>query len=423
MISFNRKNLFTFASIIMVGACLSAHPCLAEDELLTRARQLREVATQKKENDARLGLTEAARLAKFSPTRAAEHLKPILESIESDEQLSAEKRSSLSRMISAQIKQYERNPQPGSKNIDALTAQAEASGRLVEIEKQARENERLARSFDSIKNLRRDGQVSEANRRFDELSRQFPDNPEIKALGRIARFQDNINAESSLRSTKSDMMLAVQREILKASIPVLGEISFPDDWVEKSKRRSPGAKMSEEDRKILKAMSSPMTFSLKNEPLQSFLDVMERQFGTPLVIDQQAFQLLNITTETPISVNARGWSTRTVLKKVLADLGLAYVIKDKSINITSPERAKETMTTRAYPIGDVIGNMNFNMPNIYNQVMFMQSVQNIINSIMALDPDGWKPSGAGSIFYEPTTMSLIIRHSAEFHNLVGAGSR
>lgn len=92
----------------------------------------------------------------------------------------------------------------------------------------------------------------------------------------------------------------------------------------------------------------------------------------------------------------------------------------KTINITSPDRAKETMTTRAYPIGDIIGNMNMNLPGNYNQSVFIQNVQNIINSIMALDPKSWQPEGAGSIVFEPSTMSLIIRQTAEFHFMVGS---
>ena len=416
-----RKNLITIAAIFMVIASITNSTAMAEDELVTRARQLREVAIQKRENEAKQALTESLRLSKFSLTRAAEYLKPILESIESDELLPAEKRDSLARGIRSQIKVYEKNiGVSASKNLDAVQSQAQANERIADIDRTSRENEKLSRNIDSIKNLRKDGQTAEANRSFDELAKKYPNNLEVQALGRLSKFQDNIGAESKLRATRSEMMLALQRDILKASIPVSGDISFPDDWVEKSKRRTAGAKVSEEDRKIMNTMSSPLTFSLKNEPFQSFLDIMEKQFGSPLVIDQQALQLMNITTETPITVNSRGWSTRTILRKVLSDLGLSYVIKEKTIHITSPDRAKETMTTRAYPIGDIIGNMNMNMPGNYNQAVFIQNVQNIMNSIMALDPKSWQPEGAGSIVFEPSTMSLIIRQTAEFHFLVGS---
>lgn len=416
-----RKNLITIAATFMVIASITNSTAMAEDELVTRARQLREVAIQKRENEAKQALTESLRLSKFSLTRAAEYLKPILENIESDELLPAEKRDSLARGIRSQIKVYEKNiGVSASKNLDAVQSQAQANERIADIDRTSRENEKLSRNIDSIKNLRKDGQTAEANRSFDELAKKYPNNLEVQALGRLSKFQDNIGAESKLRATRSDMMLALQRDILKASIPVSGDISFPDDWVEKSKRRTAGAKVSEEDRKIMNTMSSPLTFSLKNEPFQSFLDIMEKQFGSPLVIDQQALQLMNITTETPITVNSRGWSTRTILRKVLSDLGLSYVIKEKTIHITSPDRAKETMTTRAYPIGDIIGNMNMNMPGNYNQAVFIQNVQNIMNSIMALDPKSWQPEGAGSIVFEPSTMSLIIRQTAEFHFLVGS---
>lgn len=416
-----RKNLLAIAATFMVIASINNSTAIAEDELVTRARQLREVAIQKRENETKQALTESLRLSKFSLTRAAEYLKPILESIESDDLLPAEKRDSLTRGIRSQIKVYEKNiGVSASKNLDAVQSQAQANERIADIDRTSRENEKLSRNIDSIKNLRKDGQIAEANRSFDELAKKYPNNLEVQALGRLSKFQDNIGAESKLRATRSDMMLALQRDILKASIPVTGDISFPDDWVEKSKRRTAGAKVSEEDRKIMNTMSSPLTFSLKNEPFQSFLDIMEKQFGSPLVIDQQALQLMNITTESPITVNSRGWSTRTILRKVLSDLGLSYVIKEKTIHITSPDRAKETMTTRAYPIGDIIGNMNMNMPGNYNQAVFIQNVQNIINSIMALDPKSWQPEGAGSIVFEPSTMSLIIRQTAEFHFLVGS---
>lgn len=421
MFSSYRKNVLVITTAFMVITSINGSAAFAEDELVTRARQLREVAIQKRETEARQAMTEASKLSKFSLTRAAEYLKPILESIESDEQLPAEKRDSFARILKSQIKVYEKNVGvSNSKNLEAAQSQAQINDRLADIDRLARDNEKLARNIDSIKNLRKDGQTAEANRSFDELAKKYPNNLEIQALGRLSKFQDNISAESKLRATRSDMMLALQRDILKASIPVTGDISFPDDWVEKSKRRTAGAKVSEEDRKIMNTMSSPLTFSLKNEPFQSFLDIMEKQFGSPLVIDQQALQLLNITTETPITVNSRGWSTRTILRKVLSDLGLSYVIKEKTINITSPDRAKETMTTRAYPIGDIIGNMNMNLPGNYNQSVFIQNVQNIINSIMALDPKSWQPEGAGSIVFEPSTMSLIIRQTAEFHFMVGS---
>lgn len=410
----------------LLGLAILQSPVMAGEDLLERARQLREVASQKREAETRQGLADAARVARFAPQRAAENLKPILMAVEEDDNLPGEKRTALSSMLRAQICIYDRNasiPAPAARDLNSLEAQANKSERQQAGDKKAQDEEKLSRNLDSVRNLRRDGQFDEANRRFEELSKQYPDNPAVRAMGRMGRVQDNITAENRLRSQRSDMTLALQREVLRSSIPVTGDISFPEDWVERSKRRSSGAKITEEDRKTLKTLSSPLTFTLKNEPLQNFLDVMERQFGSPLIVDQQALAQINVTMETPISVNARGWSTRTVLRKVLADLGLSYIIKNGSVQITTPDRARETVTTRAYPIGDVIGNMNYRMPGQYNEMMFMQSVNNIISSIKALDPRSWEPEGTGSIVFEPVTMSLIIRQTAEFHYMLGTGGQ
>ena len=108
MFSSYRKNVLAITTAFLVITSINGSAAFAEDELVTRARQLREVAIQKRENEARQAMTEASRLSKFSLTRAAEYLKPILESIESDDQLPAEKRDSLARILKSQIKVYEK---------------------------------------------------------------------------------------------------------------------------------------------------------------------------------------------------------------------------------------------------------------------------------------------------------------------------
>lgn len=425
-----------FTTFFLVTTAL---PALSlADDLVDRARQLRELAVQKREAETRQGLAEALRLSKISPVRAAEHLKPILGDLEGDTQIPSAKKESLARLLQNQIRQYENDAKRGnSRNENSIQVQAEAQGRQTALDAKTRDAEALARSLDGIRNLRKDKNFDEANRRYAELARKYPDNSAVRAMGAIGRTQANIDAESNLRAQRGDMTLALQREVLRSSIPISGEITFPDDWVERSKRRLPSAKISEEDKKILKSMSSPMTLTLKNEPFQGFLDYMEKQFGQPFILDQQALQLANVNGDTQVSLNARNWSSRTVLRKVLSDLGLAYVVKEKSIHITTPDRAKETMTTRAYPVGDILGMVNYQLPAFYNQLpwqtqleamqynqlRFMQNVQNIINSIKAIDPQSWQPEGNGSIVFEPGTMSLIIRQPAEFHFMIGSGIR
>ena len=53
-------------------------------------------------------------------------------------------------------------------------------------------------------------------------------------------------------------------------------------------------------------------------------------------------------------MTAKGISVRTVLRKVLGDFNLAYIIKDQAIQVTSPLKARESMVVRAYPVADIV---------------------------------------------------------------------
>ena len=74
-----RKNLLAIAATFMVIASINNSTVIAEDELVTRARQLREVAIQKRENEAKQALTEALRLSKFSLIAFHEKMKSLPE--------------------------------------------------------------------------------------------------------------------------------------------------------------------------------------------------------------------------------------------------------------------------------------------------------------------------------------------------------
>jgi hypothetical protein len=117
-------------------------------------------------------------------------------------------------------------------------------------------------------------------------------------------------------------------------------------------------------------------------------------------------------------------SLRTALRKFLGDNGLTYVIKDEAIYVTTPRRAREMMETRAYYMGDLVAGVGpfGNGVRWGPQVAQAQMMENA-NQIMQLvrssiDPDSWAPNGAGSIAFDPITMSLVVRQSAEVHAML-----
>ena len=60
-----------------------------------------------------------------------------------------------------------------------------------------------------------------------------------------------------------------------------------------------------------------------------------------------------------LTVSPKTIAMRTALRKVLADQGLSYVIKDEVIYVTTAAKAREMMSTRVYYVGDLVNAGDF----------------------------------------------------------------
>jgi hypothetical protein len=118
----------------------------------------------------------------------------------------------------------------------------------------------------------------------------------------------------------------------------------------------------------------------------------------------------------------RNVAGRTVLRKILGDAGLTYIIKDEAIQIVSPQTAKEMMVTRVYSISDLttsrIGGTGL------GALETLKNVATIIELIEdSVDPQSWRKNGGnGTIRYDAVSQALIVKQSAEFHAMYGFGS-
>jgi hypothetical protein len=132
-----------------------------------------------------------------------------------------------------------------------------------------------------------------------------------------------------------------------------------------------------------------------------------------------------VTYETTVKFKARKVTLRTVLRRILADVGLAYYIKDESINVTSVDRAKEMVTTRVYYIGDLVSRLRLDLGPFLNQQQVLDNAKQIIESIQtSIEPESWSiNNGAGKIFFDPVRMALVVKATAEVHYMLGGGSK
>ena len=415
------RRLLVRGGFLFVGL-ITAAPALAQsegkDDLLDRQRRLLEVQSQKVEADVRTALREATNLA--DPGQTVEKLRALQSKLEEDTTLTAKRKETLIRVIKDRIR------------VTELAGRAEEKTDQPETRKQqgnrkSTEKEEIQRSLDTVRALRKDGKMEEANRSAKELLQKYPDSPAAQTAARTAAAAETLASLRGLRNDREQRLSSVSRDIDRSSTPPSGDVEFPKDFKERTKNRGSSHPLTAKEKAILKALDTPITVSFKDSRFQDVMDYLSTLTNQPILLDNTALEEAKITYETPVTVKVKGVTVRTLLRKVLGDFGLAYMIKEQTIQVTSALKARETMITRTYNIGDVVDtggldSIRFGNPGI-QAAQIVQNVNAIIDLIQtSVDPETWKKNGGnGTIVFHPGTMSLVIRNSAEVHSMLGSG--
>ncbi len=372
------------AGLLLAGAARAQDP---KDPLLNDVAQRKVVEAQKFEKEIKESLDNASLIAKADGPEAAKLLKLVREQVADDTNLSPERRKSLLATIDARIKSSNERPAPTT---------------TVPVERpstKAREDERRAQEADRVKDI-------------------------AKILN---SRKDGIADHQRISNQKSEAFEKVGAAVVKSSIPTVNDVDFPSDWVERTKKRSE-VKMTETEVKLMKALNTPLRdLDFDKTKLQEFLQYIQDKTGQSLLIPKAVMDEVGISYETGVTLKADNVTLRTVLKKVLGDLNLTYIVKDEHIQVTTPERAKQTYSIRAYYVGDLAGVVDQRLPLVYKQAAMAQTIALIMtNVVQMVDPKSWQannPEAGGTIVFDPLTMSIIVKQTAEVHFMLGVGMR
>jgi len=187
------------------------------------------------------------------------------------------------------------------------------------------------------------------------------------------------------------------------------------------------AKLSKEDAALLKALNSTISVDFDGGPatFKSVLEYISDKTGLNIFPDAASMRDAGVEYSTPVKFKANKVTVKTLLKKILADVGLTYVIMEGNLQIITPDRTKDYLVVRHYPVQDLIAPVNTRLGPIANQVQMANQANALIQMIRtSIEPNSWEGQserGYGSIVYNPATMSLTIRHTAEMHFMLGGG--
>lgn len=124
--------------------------------------------------------------------------------------------------------------------------------------------------------------------------------------------------------------------------------------IEEAPRTVPSfPKPTVKEAKIQQSLKWPVTVDWNDHPLEEALNDLEKQFGAEIWINKAALADEGIDSDQPVNLVIKDISAASVLKVILEPLGLAYVIEDEVLKITTQEDLDSKTVTRVYPVSDL----------------------------------------------------------------------
>jgi len=281
----------------------------------------------------------------------------------------------------------------------------EASRRTVEMAERRREwEERIARDNErrlTAENLlRREQKIRQLMERFDSLMQEGQYEQAEEGATVPARELDPITpcrcwprcipARSDTMPSRWRCGRRVRRACGHAGPIGAGHIPFPDDppivypaaevWQELSIRRIKEyssmtlAREGEAEKKIEEALKSPTQLEFIETPLQDVLDYLKDYHKIEIQVDRKSLSDVGLDRRRSRSPRTSGVSLRSALKLTLRDLDLTYVIEDEVLLITTPEEAETRLTTKVYPVADLVLPISNNMMGMGGMGMGMMGM-------------------------------------------------
>jgi hypothetical protein len=241
-----------------------------------------------------------------------------------------------------------------------------------------------------------------------------------KSFQDSAKYAQTKNAELIQQRQKG--RTAVDLSIERSAVLTDRDIAFAADWKEISARRKKtvGQPMTDKEVALLKTLNSTMSVNYDKDKFKSVIGHIQDKTGLSIIIDEASLRDANVDYEADtVDFKVAKVTVRTILKKVLGDKGLTYIIKEGAIQVMTPKKASEFTVVKTYQIDDLIApspQMQARFGPLMGQLQMQQNAQMLANMIAStIEPSYWQPNGPGVIQFYAPTRSLIIRASAEMH--------
>jgi hypothetical protein len=298
-------------------------------------------------------------------------------------------------------------------SIAGQPANSDASNRAPRTDRAT--DDYIQNELSAIRSLEQQGQYGNANARRRALADRYPTHPALTAQASVGSRHDFLRDSERLRGQRESAARAIQSDREKSAGNVTADVKYDKEHWEKIKDRPEAGSINftKRERDLLNKLDERTTEDtvFNNSSFDQVLKSLEKELGIPLVIGKATMDEVRVGYDTVVTHQMpKGVSKRTLLRSILAELGLTYLIKAETLQIVSVLQAKNEMRVGIMDVGTLLNGRG--------------SPDELIRMIKSqVEPDSWDTGGGnGSITYvAPGT--LIIKNSAEVIHRLGARSK
>jgi hypothetical protein len=160
-------------------------------------------------------------------------------------------------------------------------------------------------------------------------------------------------------------------------------------------------------------------FRIRNARISDVLAEFERKLGVPFAVEKEALadEGVDLKNLALISMSARGLPAMRAIRRMLSRPQLDLFVEGGEVMISTQVRCGERLQLRQYPVADLV------VARLWNGIELQQlELRDLLLS--TVEPDSWEDvGGPGSLKYEATGMSLLIRQSPPVHEEIEGALR
>jgi tetratricopeptide (TPR) repeat protein len=313
-------------------------------------------------------VNQARTLMSTDPETASQQLKLTLEKVRNTSELDPEVRDQFvetlrsalrvaaARKVEVEQARQQQQEKMGAANERLLVAKA--------LERKQLKVKELMERFNSLMSEKKYGLAEEAA--AAEAAKELPGNPVPVMAALDSRMVGYYNDFMEARIARQKGVVDTLYQVEKSQIPFPDEppIVYQDSevWRQLSERRK--KKYSSMDlkqkgpaeKKIDEALNATTQLDFNEAPLQDVIDYLKTTHGINIQLDKAHLDDVSVNSDTPVTINLKGISLKSALRLMLRNMQpeLTYMIKNEVLLITTPDIAAEELTTKVYPVADLV---------------------------------------------------------------------